>query len=45
MFPPDEENPVMRLPCRDVLGAGTRRTEVVGPTLEEEAIRVFENLA
>ncbi len=45
MFPPDEEHPVMRLPCRDVLGAGTRRTEVVGPMLEEEAMRVFEGLA
>ena len=45
MFPPDEENPVMRLPCRDVLAAGTRRTEVVGPVLEEEAMRPFEGLA
>lgn len=45
MFPPDDENPVMRLPCREVLAAGTRRTEVVGPALEEEAERVFEGLA
>jgi len=45
MFPPDAENPVMRLPCREVLAAGTRRTEVVGPMLEEEAKRVFEGPA
>lgn len=45
MFPPDDENPVMRLPCREVLAAGTRTTEVVGPALEEEAESVFESLA
>jgi hypothetical protein len=45
MFPPDAENPVMRLPCREVLATGTRRTEVVGPALEEEAERTFEGLA
>jgi len=45
MFPPDEANAVMRLPCRDVLAAGTRQTEVIGPMLEEEAGRVFEGLA
>ena len=45
MFPPDAEDPVMRLPCRDVLARGTRRTEVLGPMLEEEAERVFEGLA
>lgn len=45
MLPPDDENPVMRLPCREVLAAGTRTTEVVGPALEEEAERVFEGLA
>ncbi len=45
MFPPDEAHPVLRLPCREVLAAGTRRTEVVGPILEEEAERVFEGLA
>ena len=45
MFPPDEENPVLRLSCRDVLAAGTRRTEVVGPVLEAEAERVFEGLS
>jgi tRNA(Arg) A34 adenosine deaminase TadA len=45
MFPPDEAHPVMRLPCRDVLAAGTRQTEVIGPMLEEEAEWVFEGLA
>jgi tRNA(Arg) A34 adenosine deaminase TadA len=45
MFPPDEQNPVMRLPCREVLAAGTRSTEVVGPALQGEAERVFEGLA
>ena len=45
MSPPDAGNPVMRLPCRAVLDAGTRRTEVWGPMLEEEAERVFEGLA
>jgi tRNA(Arg) A34 adenosine deaminase TadA len=44
MFPPDEENPALRLSCRDVLVTGTRRTEVVGPALEAEAERVFEGL-
>jgi hypothetical protein len=36
---------VMRLPCREVLAAGTRQMEVVGPMLEEEAKRVFEGPA
>lgn len=45
MFPPDEENPVMRLPCREVFSAGTRQTEVIGPMLEEEGRQVFEGLA
>jgi tRNA(Arg) A34 adenosine deaminase TadA len=45
MFPPDEVHPVMRLPCREVLSAGTRKTEVIGPVLEEEAEQVFEGLA
>ena len=45
MFPPDEAHAVMRLPCREVLGAGARKTEVVGPVLGEEAERVFEGLA
>ena len=45
MFPPDEAHPVMRLPCREVLAAGTRQTLVIGPMLEEEAKLVFEGLA
>ena len=44
MFPPDEEHPALRLPCRDVLATGTKQTEVVGPMLEDEAARVFEAL-
>ncbi len=44
-FPPDAEDPVMRLPCRDVLARGTRRTEVLGPALEKEAERVFDGPA
>ncbi|MBZ5733267.1 nucleoside deaminase [Nocardioides sp. TRM66260-LWL] len=34
----DPENPTLRLPCREVLGAGQRDVEVVGPLLEDEAI-------
>lgn len=45
MFPPDEVHSVIRLPCRDVLSAGTRQTEVIGPMLEEEASQVFEGLS
>lgn len=37
----DEARPALRLTIREVLTAGTRPTEVVGPTLEEEAERVF----
>ncbi len=32
-----DENPTLALPCRDVLGAGSRAIEVTGPLLEEEA--------
>ena len=32
-----EENPTLDLPCEAVFGAGQRRTEVVGPLLEDEA--------
>ncbi len=31
------ENPTLSLPCRDVLAAGQRMVEVVGPLLEAEA--------
>ena len=33
----------LALPCRDVLARGTRRVEVSGPTLEDEARAVFED--
>ncbi|HSK99743.1 MAG TPA: hypothetical protein VK869_05350 [Rubrobacteraceae bacterium] len=45
MFPPGEEHPVIRLPCREVLATGTKRTEVIGPMLEGESARDFEGLA
>jgi tRNA(Arg) A34 adenosine deaminase TadA len=45
LFPPSEANPVLRVPCREVLSAGTRATEVVGPILEQEAERVYERSA
>jgi tRNA(Arg) A34 adenosine deaminase TadA len=31
------ENPTLALPCREVFASGQRRTEVVGPLLEDEA--------
>ena len=31
------ENPTLNLPCRDVFASGQRKTEVVGPLLEDEA--------
>jgi tRNA(Arg) A34 adenosine deaminase TadA len=31
------ENPTLSLPCRTVFASGQRRTEVVGPLLEDEA--------
>jgi tRNA(adenine34) deaminase len=37
--------PALRLSCREVLSAGTREVEVVGPVLEEEAERVFQESA
>lgn len=36
------DNPTLRLPCREVLGAGSRRIEVSGPLLEDEAALVHE---
>ena len=32
-----DDRPVLRLACRDVLAAGTRPVEVVGPALHDEA--------
>jgi tRNA(Arg) A34 adenosine deaminase TadA len=45
MFPPDDKRPAIHLPCRDVLGAGAREIEVVGPMLEAEGLQVFEGMA
>jgi hypothetical protein len=38
------ENPTLDLPCRDVFASGQRRTEVVGPLLEDEAEAVHEGV-
>jgi tRNA(Arg) A34 adenosine deaminase TadA len=35
----NNENPTMRLPCREVLSRGQRQIEVAGPALEDEAAR------
>lgn len=40
-----DAKPELSLSCREVLAAGTRRTEVVGPALEREAERVFAGVA
>jgi tRNA(Arg) A34 adenosine deaminase TadA len=45
LFPPRDDRPVLRLACRDVLAAGTRPVEVVGPALEDEAERVLREQA
>jgi tRNA(Arg) A34 adenosine deaminase TadA len=38
----DPHNLTMDLPCREVVSAGRRRVEVVGPLLEEESARVHD---
>jgi tRNA(Arg) A34 adenosine deaminase TadA len=38
----NEENPTMALPCREVLAAGQRRVEVLGPCLREQAAAVHD---
>ena len=38
------ENPTLDLPCRDVFESGQRKTEVVGPLLEEEAAALHEGI-
>lgn len=38
----DPKNPTLSLPCREVFARGQRRTEVVGPLLEDEARAVHE---
>jgi len=35
-------NPTLSLPCRQVLGAGSRTIEVTGPLLEDEAASVHQ---
>ena len=39
---PNPENLTLDLPCRDVLAAGQRTIEVIGPMLEAEAAAVHE---
>ncbi len=36
------ENPTLDLPCRTVFAAGQRKTEVVGPLLEDEGAALHE---
>jgi tRNA(Arg) A34 adenosine deaminase TadA len=38
------ENPTLDLPCREVFASGQRRTEVVGPMLEDEAEALHEGV-
>jgi tRNA(Arg) A34 adenosine deaminase TadA len=38
----NEQNPTMNLECRHVFSAGQRKTQVVGPLLEDEAKRLQE---
>ena len=45
LFPPRDDRPVLRLACRDVLAAGTRPVEVVGPALQDEAEGVLTEQA
>ncbi|MHC2468967.1 nucleoside deaminase [Bradyrhizobium embrapense] len=38
------DNPTLDLPCRNVFDSGQRKTEVVGPLLEDEAAIVHEGI-
>jgi tRNA(Arg) A34 adenosine deaminase TadA len=38
----NEENPTLSLPCREVFARGQRRVEIVGPLLEDEAVKPHE---
>jgi tRNA(Arg) A34 adenosine deaminase TadA len=38
------ENPTLNLPCREVFASGQRKTEVIGPLLEDEAATVHEGV-
>lgn len=44
MIGPHPDNLTMDLPCRDVLAAGQRRVEVVGPMLEKESAAIHEGV-
>lgn len=43
LFPEAESYPVLRVSCREVISAGSKKIEIVGPMLEDEAERVFES--
>jgi tRNA(Arg) A34 adenosine deaminase TadA len=45
LSPAYQDAPALRLSCREVLAAGTRSTEVIGPVLGEEAERLFREEA
>jgi tRNA(Arg) A34 adenosine deaminase TadA len=36
------ENPTFSLPCREVFERGQRRVEILGPLLEDEAVKPQE---
>jgi tRNA(Arg) A34 adenosine deaminase TadA len=38
------ENPTLDLPCREVFASGQRKTDVIGPLLEDEAATVHEGV-
>jgi len=38
------ENPTLDLPCREVFKSGQRRTDVVGPLLEDEAAALHDGM-
>ena len=41
LIDPDSEE-ILYLPCRDIFGKGQKPIEVIGPILEDEAIKVHE---
>ena len=38
----EDDEEILRLPCRDLFARGRKRIEVIGPMLEEEARKVHE---
>jgi tRNA(Arg) A34 adenosine deaminase TadA len=38
------DNPTLDLPCRAVFSSGQRRTEVIGPLLEDEAVALHDGV-